>query len=290
MRHLAIATAAAALIGWVGLAGLPATAAEVGLAVSPLFFSYDLAAGEQRELSLVIYNPTAEAAVVRLEALDFTVAEGGATEVGSASGASLTPWLRGPAEPFTVGPGATVVQPALLQVPADAPVGSYRGILAARTEPSVAGVSVSGRAGAYVLVNVGGPLRKSVSVGELGVSVRARTGQVSVAVTNTGNAHFLATGTVRVSGWPSGGSTLTLQPHVLLPATAVTQRGSVRALEATWPNVPWLGLWRLEATVVDGDGAAHVVGGWVSRGFGWVAALLLAVAALAVYLRRRHAR
>lgn len=239
-RLIAVGVAALALAA----GGSGASAATVSL--SPLFFSYHLDPGATQPMELAVANPGTEELELRFESDVYpSPADGGPLPRSR----SLEPWLYGPTEPLRLPPNGVASVPIELRVPLEAAVGSYYGILAARVVRPSGGIAVAGRVAAVVLVNVGSPLDSSGRI--VGVDLAPRGGgwAADVRYENTGNAHFVPSGTVAFRSWPSGARFLAqLQPPPILP-------GTVRSLPATVPagTFSW-GAVVARTVVVDGNG------------------------------------
>lgn len=275
-RRLLVGAAALALAA----VGSNASAAAVSL--SPLFFSYHVEPGATQQLQLAVSNPGDQPLEIRFESDAYPSPGDGSPLPRSRS---LEPWLYGPAETVVLPPGGALAVPVELRVPMEAAVGSYYGILAARIVRPSGGIAVAGRVAAIVLVNVGSPLDSSGRIASFRLSRGAERWEASAMYENTGNAHFVPSGTVSLRSWPAGVSVeLPLSAPPILP-------GTTRPLQASAPlGTLGRGLVLARATVVDGNGVVRRARDVYVPPIAIVSLALLTVAAAwgTMYLRRRN--
>jgi hypothetical protein len=271
------------LAGAVALAlaavGTKVSAATVSL--SPLFLSYDLPQGATQQMEVAVANPGSEAVDIQLESDRYPSPGDGSPLPRSQS---LEPWLYGPAEPITLQPGEAVRVPVELRVPLEAANGSYYGIVAARAVQRGGSISVAGRVATVVLANVGSPLDATGQIDSFSLQRGGERWEATVSYENTGNAHFVPSGTVSFRSWPAGvAAEVGLESRPVLP-------GTVRPLRASTPRATlgW-GVAVATARVVDGNGVVRTAKDvYVPRSIRATLALLTALAVgSTMYVRRR---
>lgn len=272
-----LGVAAALLLAAAGAA--PVRGAAVSL--SPLFFSYHLDPGATQGMDVAVSNPGTEPLELRFES-DVYPSPGDGSPLPRSR--SLEPWLYGPSQPLTLNPGETVSVPVQLRVPAEAAVGSYYGILAARVLRPSGGIAVAGRVAAVVLVNVGSPLDSSGRIVSLDLERAESEWRANVRYENTGNAHFVPSGTLRLRSWPAGvRQEVTLSAPPILPGTTRSLTAAVARGGMGW------GLVFARATVADGNGVVRTARALYVPPSAWAALALLtaAVAGCTMYVRKR---
>lgn len=262
---------------------------NISLTISPLFFNYNLAGGQKQELKLLVGNTGNQPLTVVLESLDYQPSPDGlipATLTAVDQNTSLKQWLTGPREPIIIPP--QTLQPVLvsLEIPPEAAVGSHYGVLAARTlVSSSAAVNISGRVGAIVLVNVGGPLDFSTNIKSIRSQGISGLLQIKATLKHVGNAHYRTSGEVAIKVWPWGKAvTEKLSEQILVP-------GVTRVLTANFQQPPAFGLITITTKLIDGDGKTITALHWQWRSPLWFNIALGALALLLIinYWRKKHA-
>lgn len=263
---------------------------HISLTISPLFFSYNLAGGQQQDLKLLVGNTSDQPLTIILESLDYQPSPDGVIPAALTAidpNTSLKDWLRGPLEPITIAP--QTMQPVLvgLEIPPQVAVGSHYGVIAARTVvSSSAAVNVSGRVGAIVLVNVGGPLDFSTRIKSIRSQGLSGPLQISTALQHMGNAHYRTSGEVAVKVWPWGKeTTVKLPEQILVP-------GITRTLNVNVPQSPVLGLIVITTKLTTGDNKIVTATHWQWRSPFWLNISLGALILLLIinYWQKKHVR
>jgi hypothetical protein len=249
----------------------PAFAANVGIkptnpdptnSRTQSIFIYQSAVNTTLADSVSLTNNGALPESVIVYAVDSQISSGGAfacaqkVEVAT----DLGSWITLKQESVTIAAGATISVPFTISVPSTAATGEHDACLIVQSDPAKsptaatnAGVSLSYRSGARVILTVPGELIKKISIGSL----------TSV----TKDTKITATPTAKNDGNVSADALVTTDIVSLFGGVISTSGGSYPLLprsEAAWnfemPTPYWGGFYQLKATVAYDSDANSVIG------------------------------
>lgn len=246
--------AALALLGAPSAAAAAEDDAPVSWSVTPadrsgpdgrVFVEHEVDPGETVKDHLSVRNLGAEKVTFRLSAADGFYNANGRFDMLRSDQESVAAgtWIKLP-DSVIVAPGATVVIPFSLTVPADAEPGDHAAGIAASVISGAhddgTGVGVESRVGFKVMTQVTGPLKPAFSVEEVQTDYRLswnpfRAGDIATTFTvvNTGNIRLMVEGVLDVAGhrvaFPAKGE----RRSELLPGE---ERSYALAVDDVWPR------------------------------------------------------
>ena len=286
------------LIGGLYVARGSLAADGVSFAVSPSRLVFTTAAGQTAAAPLTVYNQSDAALDLELRVSDFLIDDSGS----AASTFAVTDWVRTSAPTLHLAPHDQADVLVIVDVPAGAAPGGYQaGVFMTSAPTGGDAVSVSGRLGAAILIDLppeDRPLRREIQVvrhkltpefpDELSLdALFVPTGRTETRVTNVGETFVRAVAVDRYRSWMTPAATQ-------IGATGTTiLRASDGRFATSGAPLPWIGPASVTTEIVYERGAqdfativvqadAFVIP-W--RLFGLLAAVL--VAALTVVGLRR---
>lgn len=233
---------------------------RVGISLDQSVISFDGDPGETRTFSLTIRNTFSQTETINLEAED--VSPGDNNQEGSASiadeGRGLKTWIKADNTSLKLSPGESRKIFLTITIPYDAQVGSHTGAVMARAIPVITGenfqqVMISGRVGAYVLVNVKGEVSGKGDISYFGAPLFAgEKTTFQVDYQNQGNIHYVPHGEIRTQNIITRqASALNVDKHFVFP-------GKKFSFVEQWDAPSVLGIYKVQASFVDGDGQEHL--------------------------------
>ncbi len=243
---------------FVGSLSLVQAADPIGLKISPLIIHNKIAPGESGTSVIQVTNPYKEEIEVTTEIEDFLTdnEEGIPQFFPEGSGQySLASWIE-VEESFTM--ESEEIREVLFEVavPNNAePGGHFASILfrAKSTTLEEGQISVSGRLGALVLVEVSGDISKKGELLDFTAPTFINKGPVNFMVRfkNLGNTHYQPEGKIEIYNW-FGKKTdeLKLSKHFILP-------DSIYQYDEFWQKRFLLGNYRAVLEIQDGEGGVY---------------------------------
>jgi hypothetical protein len=232
---------------------------RVGISVDQSVVSFDGNPGEAQTFSLNIRNIFSQSEIINLEAEDVILGDNNQEESTSIfeEAKGLKAWIKADNTSLKLAPGESRQIFLTVTIPYDAVVGSHTGAVMVRAYPEITGenfqqVIVSGRVGVYVLINVKGEVSGKGSIGYFGAPLfSGKKATIQVDYQNQGNIHYVPHGEIRTQNVITRETdTLSVDKHFVFP-------GKKYSFMEEW-NVPSiLGVYKVQAAFVDGDGQEH---------------------------------
>lgn len=174
-------------------------------------YSYSANPGTTVKDALVVVNRGSDPLDLGVYASDGYTTDSGQFDllVAGRKSVSIGAWVTSDVDHITVGPGETREFPFTLSIPENATPGDYAGgIVTSLVEPNDAdGINVDRRLGIRIALRVGGELKPSLAIDDLGVGwnggLNPFTGgdaTIAYSIHNTGNAVLTATQSATVTG------------------------------------------------------------------------------------------
>lgn len=257
------------------------------------FFHLSAAPGSTLNQVAIVNNYTAEPVTLLTYIVDGLTTEQGAFALDDQNSvpSSVGLWATLPMTSITVPAETEVEIPFSITVPPGTTPGDYVGGLIIQEPLETGDVSTSAdgtavrldvihRQGVRIYLNVAGnPVRK-LEAGALSWTQSGDTVTVTLAIRNTGNSTLHPTGNVAFSSvLGHNGSTLFVIPESITPGATIILRGTVS-------TATFIQLGRIDATVSSEAPAIRAATGFINIPWWTLAGLVLALAAIAYFLRR----
>ena len=232
---------------------------KVGISIDQSVVSFDASPGETHTFSLNVRNTFSQPEIVNLEAEDVVLGDNNQKEPATISEETrgLKNWIKADNTSLKLAPGENRQVFLTVTIPQEAVVGSHTGAVMVRATPVVTGenfqqVIVSGRVGVYVLINIKGEVSGKGSIGYFGAPLfTGKKSAFQVDYQNNGNIHYIPHGEIRVQ------NALTRQANIIPVDKHFVFPGKKYSFVKEW-NVPSvLGVYKVQAAFVDGDGKEH---------------------------------
>jgi len=169
----------------------------------------------------------------------------------------LKTWVRADNTSLKLVPGESRQIFLTVTIPRDAVVGSHAGAVMVRAFPEITGenfqqVIVSGRVGVYVLINIKGEVSGKGSIGYFGTPLfTGKKAILQVDYRNQGNVHYVPHGEIRTqNALTRQSSVIPVDKHFVFP-------GKKYSFVEEWSVPSVLGVYKVQADFVDGDGQEH---------------------------------
>ncbi len=242
----------------IGSLSLVRAADPIGLKISPLIIHNEIATGESETSTIQVANPFKEKIEVTTEIEDFLTndEEGTPQFLPEGSGQySLSSWIE-VEESFTLEPGEVKDVTFEVTVPSNGEPGGHFASILFRAKPidtEESQISVSGRLGALVLVEVTGDNNKKGELLDFTAPSFIDKGPIDFMVRfkNLGNTHYRPEGKIEIYN-SSGKITdeIKLSKHFILP-------GSIYQYDDKWQKKFLLGNYRAVLEIQDGEGGVY---------------------------------
>jgi hypothetical protein len=232
---------------------------SVGLALNQAIFSFVADPGKTLEFKLTVENTLQKEEKIAVYFQDFSVEDNNQMQILSEANelSGMKDWLKTEAENLLLQPGEKKEMTFVLQIPAVATVGSHYAGIFFQAFPSVDAQNfqktlVSGRVGAYVLLNVNGEVSGQGNLRNFETPKIAKKETKFIAeFENTGNVFYVPHGEIQVKNLlTKKEKTLEVPKHFVFP-------GKKYAFEVTWNPESIFGIYRAQAFFVDGEKNMH---------------------------------
>ncbi|MBH41204.1 MAG: hypothetical protein CL685_00640 [Candidatus Magasanikbacteria bacterium] len=188
------------LICFVAVVFFSDTKQSHAITISPLRHAIVLEKGEERTVSLAVYNETAEVVTVVPEVDAFSIhPKTGVAQFGAPDKAKT--WISAAQKNQTIVPGDQKQLDFLIRVPKDAKAESHHiGLFA--TQPSTLGaVTIGSRTGSLLSLHIAGEVEESIALRDFSVEKKLVTTPKTTLflhLNNAGTIHLVPTGGIRL--------------------------------------------------------------------------------------------
>ncbi len=223
------------------------TSGRESITLSPASKRIQLKPGEVRQLELTIVNDGEKDYTFTVYARPYSVKGENydADFTNDAPSATVYQWVQFSQTSFRLKAGASVKVPYTIRVPANATPGGHYGVIFAETQPQTnvdaTSIARKKRVGSIMYVTVAGTFKMAGSAYaptaaffQLRPPLRANH-----RITNSGNADFVATSTMRMYDIFGTKKAETIGEYVILPETT-------RNIPLSWKDAPWFGFYKVD--------------------------------------------
>lgn len=231
------------------------SAKNIGVAVDQTAIVFDVDTGEVQEFVVEVKNISDEEQKIDVDAMNYVLGDNNAITLSddNAEG-NIKDWISSRDESIVLTPGGAHEVIFSVEAPDNASVGSHRGAVLFRVTPNNDDtVKVQGQIGMHVLVNVKGDTHASGQINSFDIPLLT-SGSVDYATEfeNTGNIHYVPYGEVKVHNiFTKNEQIYEYDKHFVFPGKKFTFLHT--------EQVPSLfGLYKVQVTFVDGEGATRV--------------------------------
>lgn len=228
----------------------PTNTEDENILLSPTKKRYEMAAGESKQDSMKIVNDGSSPISFIVYARPYSVRNENydPNYDSNAKNADAYKWVQFDEGSYDLAPGESTDIGFTVRVPQNATPGGHYGVLFAETQvltqPGGTSIVQKKRVGSIMYVTVKGDVKLSGDF--VGESVPFFQTKAPIAinqrVANKGNTDFIATSTVSVSDIFGGVKFKNQKESAVLPETT-------RAIDNSWVNPAWIGLYRVEQSV-----------------------------------------
>ncbi len=254
MKLLALTLVVLALVSS-GLERVGAVGGE-GFSLSPLSMEAVLEPGGRYTEKMTIRNVGSDTLHLNIYACDIASREGennpGVYVRAEEPEAYASKWLSVNPQILQLEPNQTHQIDVVLEVPADAAAGSYRGVVFAESVPNPSGAAqVGNRIGMLTFFSVGGENRFSVEMDCLNVkNWWMSSPTIELSVHNDGDIHQSLTGYVEIYQNEGMLRELALDKVIVQPQ-------ETRTISIPWPDAPRLGIFQASVRFNEGNPWGH---------------------------------
>ncbi len=228
----------------------PASTDEENILLSPTKKRYEMATGESKQDSMKVVNDGSSPISFIVYARPYSVRNENydPNYDSNAKNADAYKWVQFDKGSFDLAPGESVDIGFTVRVPQNATPGGHYGVLFAETQvltqPGGTSIVQKKRVGSILYVTVKGDVKLSGDfVGETVPFFQTKAPVlINQRVANKGNTDFVVTSTVSVSDIFGGVKFKNQKESAVLPETT-------RAIDNSWANPAWIGLYRVEQSV-----------------------------------------
>ncbi len=170
------------------------------ITISPLRHAIVLEKGEEKTVSLTVYNETAEVVTIAPEVDAFSIhPKTGVAEFGAPDKAKT--WISAVQKTQTIVPGQQKQLDFLIRVPKDAKTESHHIGLFASHPSRLGAVTVGSRTGSLLSLHIAGEVEESITLRDFSVEKKLVTTPKTTLflhINNAGTIHVVPTGGIRV--------------------------------------------------------------------------------------------
>lgn len=268
---------------------LDANLNKVGLSVDQTVFSFNLDPGASQDFKIKVKNISEKPENLSAEGEDFSVADN--NEVSFLAGDNelygIKNWLKINESNWNLDPGQEKEINISISIPKDATVGSHYSVVSIRAYPQISGDNfqstiVSGRIGIYVLVNVLGDVSGKGAIKNFQVPIISGNNvALDTEFENTGNIHYIPHGEIHIKNLLTRrDNSIDLEKHFVFP-------GKKYNFETTWNSGSIFGVYRAQASFVDGDGRVHLAERFIFGKLFFLIPFVIILSAIALFKIRK---
>lgn len=229
-------------------------AKNIGVAVDQTAIVFDADAGEVQEFVVKVKNISDEEQKIDVDTMNYVLGDNNAITLSSdVAEGGIKDWISSQDKNIVLAPGEADEVVFSVNAPDNVSVGSHHGAVLFRVTPNNDDtVKVQGQIGVHVLVNVKGDTHASGQINSFDIPLLT-SGSVDYVAEfeNTGNIHYVPYGEVKVYNvFTKNEQKYEYDKHFVFPGKKFTF--------SHVEQIPSLfGLYRAQATFVDGEGATR---------------------------------
>lgn len=209
-RGRRMARATVVVLAWLAVASVTAAAEAPRLGLTPVgqsgaWFDLTLAPGERRQLAVEAANFGEEPILARTYPSDvYSIVNGGfGADLYGDEPTGVTTWVDYGVRQIVLGPGEALSVDFAVTVPPGTPPGQYLAALVIENAEPIPGsgpvaLDQVNRSAIAVAIDVPGPRRPALTIGEAGPAIVAGHSILTFEVANPGNVHLRPAGSLRL--------------------------------------------------------------------------------------------